>query len=129
MEPNQNHAKKSLPQAIYRAVGWVAGTYQPSEENVHRGIFLTADGWSVPAQLTWQLRGRLKQRHPDYATRADLFQQSYRWTVYPKTDPLQFHLVGMKLLTPERVDVPQLDEFTMVGHIESYSDAQIAICI
>jgi hypothetical protein len=106
MESNRKPETKSLPQPIYRAVRWVAGTYQPGEENVHRGIFLTADGWSVPAQLTWQLRGSLKQRHPDYAKRPDLFEQSYRWTIYPKTDPLQFHLVGMKLLTPERVDAP-----------------------
>ncbi|WP_250126326.1 hypothetical protein [Chroococcidiopsis sp. CCMEE 29] len=60
MELNQDHNTQSLPQVIYRAVGWVAGTYQPSEEDVHQGIFVTEDGLSVPAQMMWQLRGRLK---------------------------------------------------------------------
>ena len=35
MESNQTPETKARPQAIYRAVGRIAGTYQPSAENVY----------------------------------------------------------------------------------------------
>lgn len=89
-------AKSTNDAVIYRAVGWVAGIYQPSEEDIHRGNFVTEDGLSVPAQMTWQLRSRLKNRNSNYATQPDFFNQSFRWTVYPKSDPLRFDLMGMK---------------------------------
>ena len=89
--------KSTNDAVIYRAVGWVAGTYQPSEDDVHQGIFITDDGLSVPAQLTWQLRGRLKHKNPEYATQPNFFTQPYRWIVYPKTEPMRFDLTAMKL--------------------------------
>lgn len=113
-----DHKPKSLPQVIYRAVGWVAGTYQPSDEDVHQGIFSTEDGLSVPAQMTWQLRGRLKHRNPDYTTQPDFFTQSFQWTVYPKTDPLQFELTGMKQLSPDLPNGQGIDEFCVVGEVK-----------
>jgi hypothetical protein len=104
MELTQHHDPKSLPQVIYRAVGWVAGRYQPSEDDIHRGIFVTEDGLSVPAQMTGQLRGRLQRKNPDYATQPDFFSQSFRWTVYPKTEPLRFNLTGMKPVSSEHTE-------------------------
>lgn len=130
MELNQTPETKVQPQVIYRAVGWVAGIYQPSEDNVNQGLFITSDGLTVPAFFTWQFRGRLKHRYPDYATQPDFFQQYDCWTVYPKTEPkLQFHLTGMKLLTSETVNAPQLDEFRVVGQIQSCNDEKIVVCI
>lgn len=130
MESNQTPETKARPQAIYRAVGWVAGTYQPSGDNVNQGVFITSDGLSIPAFFTWQFRGRLKQRYPDYATQPDFFQQSYRWTIYPQTNSkLEFHLVGMKPLTSDQLNAPQLNEFRVVGQIESCSDEKIIVCI
>lgn len=114
-------AKSTNNAVIYRAVGCVAGTYQPSEDELHRGIFITEDGLSIPAQMTGQLRGRLKHRHPEYATQPDFFSQSFRWIVYPKTDPLAFDLKGMKPLETELVNGPAsgLDEFRVVGEMKS----------
>jgi hypothetical protein len=100
-EINFPQTKPTNDAVIYRAVGWVAGTYQPSEDDVHQGIFLTEDGWSIPAQLTGQLRGRLKHRHPEYATQPDFFSQFFRWMVYPKTEPLRFELMAMNQLKAE----------------------------
>ena len=99
-----NSAKSTNNAVIYHAVGRVAGTYQPSEDDVHQGIFVTSDGLNVPAQLTWHLRGRLKDKNPEYATQPDFFAQPYRWIVYPKTDPLAFDLKGMKPLETELVN-------------------------
>lgn len=74
---------------------------------------------SIPAQITGQLRARLKAKNQDYATQPDFFNQSYRWAVYPKTDPLQFDLGGMKQLTSESTARPKLDEFCVVGKVKS----------
>ncbi|MBW4640396.1 MAG: hypothetical protein KME05_19635 [Gloeocapsa sp. UFS-A4-WI-NPMV-4B04] len=115
MEPTADNDKYSLPQVIYRAVGWVAGTYQPSEDDVHQGIFVTEDGLSIPAQMTGQLRGRLKHRHPEYATQPDFFSQFFRWIVYPKTEPLRFDLAAMKQLKAEpTTNRLGLDEFCVI---------------
>jgi hypothetical protein len=130
MELNQTPDTKVQPQVIYRAVGRSAGTYQPSLDNVNQGVFITSDGFRIPAFFTWQFRGRLKHRYPDIATQPDFFQQYERWTVYPKTEPkLQFHLTGMKLLTSETVNAAQLDEFRVVGQIQSCNDEKIVVCI
>jgi len=129
MELTQHHDPKSLPQVIYRAVGWVAGTYQPSEDNVHQGIFSTEDGLSVPAQMTGQLRGRLKHRHPDYATQPEFFNQSFRWTVYPKSEPLRFDLTAMKLLSFEQTTGPGLDQFHVIGKVKSIDSRRVNILI
>jgi hypothetical protein len=120
-EINFPQAKSTNNAVIYHAVGRVAGTYQPSEDDVHQGIFVTSDGLSVPAQLTWHLRGRLKDKNPEYATQPDFFAQPYRWIVYPKTDPLAFELKKMKPLETELVNASAsgLDEFRVVGEIKS----------
>lgn len=118
-EQGFSQAKSTNNTVIYRAVGRVAGTYQPSEDDVHQGIFVTSDGLSVPAQLTWQLRGRLKDKNPEYATQPEFFAQPYRWIVYPKTDPLAFELKGMKPLETELINGLGLDEFNVVGEIKS----------
>ena len=130
MEPTANNDKYSLPQAIYRAVGWVAGTYQPSEDELHRGIFVTEDGLSIPAQITGQLRGRLKHRHPEYATQPDFFSQSFRWIVYPKTEPLRFDLAAMKQLKAEpTTNRLGLDEFCVVGLVKSIDSGRVDVRI
>lgn len=129
MELTQQHDTTSLPQVIYRAVGWVAGTYQPSEDDVHQGNFLTADGLSIPAQMTGQLRARLKAKNQDYATQPDFFKQSYRWAVYPKTDPLQFDLGGMKPISSESTARLGVDEFCVVGEVKSIEPDVIIIRI
>ncbi len=126
---DQVKAKSTDNPVLYRAFGWVVGTYQPSEENIHQGSFVTFDGLNVPAQMTWQLRGRLKHRNPDYATQPDFFKQSYRWTVYPKTDPLQFYLTGMKSRDLEAMNVPGLDEFRIVGEVLSCESGFVNIRI
>lgn len=118
-EINFLSAKSTTDAVIYRAVGWVAGTYQPSEDDVHQGICVTEDGLSVPAQITGQLRGRLKHRNPDYATQPDFFSQFFWWIVYPKTDPLRFELRGMKPISSAPTERPELDEFCVVGKVKS----------
>ncbi len=122
----ESTTEQGLPQAkstddtvIYRAVGWVAGRYQPSEEDVHRGIFVTQDGLSISAQMTGQLRARLKRRHPDYAIQPDFFTQSFWWTIYPKTEPLRFELRGIKPISSAPTERPNLDEFCVVGKVKS----------
>ncbi len=114
-------AKSTIDAVIYHAVGCVAGTYQPSEDNVHQGIFITEDGLNIPAKLTWQFRGRLKAKNPEYATQPDFFNQPYRWIVYPKTDPLQFDLKAMKPLETDLTNGSRskLDEFRVVGEVQS----------
>jgi hypothetical protein len=62
--PNQTPDTKPLKQGIYSAVGWIAGTYKPSAENVGTGIFTTTDGLSVPAKFTRRLRCHLEKKHP-----------------------------------------------------------------
>jgi len=126
-ETDFSQAKSTNNAVIYRAVGWVAGTYQPSEEDVHQGIFLTEDGLSVPAQMTGQLRGRLQRKNPDYTTQLDFFSQSFRWTVYPKTEPLRFDLVGMKPLSSDHT--PGTDEFCVVGKVKSIDSGRVDIRI
>jgi hypothetical protein len=110
-------------------VGWVAGTYQPSEDELHQGIFVTEDGLSVPAQMTGQLRGRLKHRHPEYATQPDLFSQSFRWMVYPKTEPLRFDLAEMKQLKAEPTAELRLDQFCVVGLVKSIDSGRVDVRI
>lgn len=122
-------AKSTNNAVIYRAVGWVAGTYQPSEDNVYQGIFMTEDGLSIPAQLTGQLRGRLKHRHPEYATQPDFFTQSFRWMVYPKTKPLRFDLAAMKQLKTEPTAELRLDDFCVVGLVKSIESESVNIWI
>ncbi len=129
MESNQIPESKALPQAIYTAVGRVAGTYQPSRENFHSGVFVTADGLSIPAKMTGRLRSHLEKKDKEYANQLDLFQQLHLWTVYPKTEPLRFDLVVMKPLSPESIGVPNADEFKMVGEIQSSSDKNVTIRI
>lgn len=124
-----SQAKSANDAAIYRAVGWIAGRYQPSEEDVHRGIFLTEDGLSVPAQMTGQLRGRLKRRHPDYATQPDFFTQDFWWIVYPKTEPLRFEMRAMKPISADPTARPELDEFCVVGKVKSIESDVIIIRI
>lgn len=122
-------AKSSANAVIYRAVGWVAGTYQPGEDDVHQGIFITEDGLLVPSQITWQLRGRLKHKNPEYATQQNFFNQPWRWTVYPKTDPLQFELTGMGPLSSEQKTGVGLDNFCVVGEVKIIEPGVVTICI
>ncbi len=129
MESNQIHKTKALPQAIYTAVGRVAGTYQPSAENSHSGIFVTCDGLSIPAKMTGRLRSHLEKKYKEYASRLDLFQQLHQWIVYPKTEPLRFDLLVIKPLSPELVVAPKADEFKMVGQIQPSSDKNVTIRI
>jgi hypothetical protein len=44
-------AKSTNNAVIYRAVGRVAGTYQPSEDDVHQGIFVTSYQFNVKTNL------------------------------------------------------------------------------
>jgi hypothetical protein len=122
-------AKSTTNAVIYRAVGLVAGTYQPSEDDVHQGIFITDDGLSVPAQLTWQLRGRLKHKNPEYATQPDFFTQPYRWIVYPKTEPMRFDLTAMKQLRTEPTAELRLDQFCVVGLVKSIDSGRVDVRI
>jgi len=128
--PEQQAQTESLPQVIYRAVGWVAGIYKPGPEKIYQGVFVTEDGLTLPAQLTRQFQSRLKRKHQDYATQADLFNKPAKWTVYPKTEPLGFDLTMMKPLKSDAVDGPgQLDHFRVVGLIESALEGAVAVRI
>lgn len=139
MELNELKTTESQLPVIYTAVGWVAGTYQPSEENCHRGVLLTEDEQAIPAELFWRLLRQLKRKHPDYATQSDFFQEAARWTVYPQTDPLSFRLVTMKPLhsaSSDKTDAGAetgekrpLDQFRMVGEIESVAGGTVNIRI
>lgn len=84
MQPKAKQSNQFQPEVIYRAVGWQAGSYHPSAENVANGVFISCDGLSVPARITRRLHRHL-EKHPEYTTQLDLFQQIQRWTVYPKT--------------------------------------------
>ena len=70
---DQVKAKSTDNPVIYRAVGWVAGTYQPSEDKIHQGIFVTEDGLTIPAKLLWRLLHYLKRKHPGVCGTARLF--------------------------------------------------------
>ncbi len=121
--------EKTSPQVIYRAVGWVAGTYKPSEAKFYQGVLVTEDGLTIPSELTRQLRSRLKKEHAGYASDPDFFKEPFRWTVYPRTDPVEFHLVAMRPLTPVPADAPGLDSFRVVGLIKSCSDGVATVRI
>ena len=124
----QQAQSESLHQVIYRAVGWVAGIYQPSPEKFYQGMFVTNDGLTIPAQLTGRFQSRLKREHPDYASVAGFFNKAAQWTVYPKTNPLEFDLTQMKPLKSDPVDgLVRLDHFRVVGFIESASDDVVAV--
>ena len=135
MELNNNQHSNELaptqtqPQVIYRAVGWVAGTYKPSESKFYQGVLVTEDGLTIPSELTRQLRSRLKKEHTGYASEPDFFKESFRWTVYPKTDPIEFHLAAMRPLTSVPADAPGLDSFRVVGLIKSCSDGVVTVRI
>ena len=129
MEANPKQSNQSQPEAIYRAVGWIAGSYQPSAENVANGVFVTCDGLSIPARMTGRLRRHLEKKHSEYTTQPDLFQQLQRWTVYPKTEPLRFDLVAMKPLPNEPEEGASLNQFIVIGKIRSCSDETIKIRI
>lgn len=129
MEANTKQSNQSQPEAIYRAVGWVAASYQPSAENIANGVFVTSDGLNVPARMTGRLRRHLEKKHSEYMTQPDLFQQLQRWTVYPKTEPLRFELVMMKPLSNQPEQGDSLNQFIVIGKIRSCSDGTIAIRI
>ena len=75
---------ESLPQVIYRAVGWVAGIYHPSPEKIYQGMFVTNDGLTIPAQLTGRFQSRLKREHPDYAAQTELFEEPANGRCIPR---------------------------------------------
>ncbi len=126
---NEQAPTQTQPQVIYRAVGWVAGTYKPSESKFYQGVLVTEDGLTIPSELTRQLRSRLKKQHQGYASDPDFFKKSFRWTVYPRTDPVEFHLVLMRSLNSVPDDAPTLDEFRVVGEIKSCSDDVVTVRI
>ena len=51
---NEQAPTQTQPQVIYRAVGWVAGTYKPSEAKFYQGVLVTEDGLTIPSELTRQ---------------------------------------------------------------------------
>lgn len=139
MESNQEHGSAPNPLVIYRAVGWVAGTYQPSLEKFEHGMLVTEDGQTIPTELHWRLRNYLNRNDSSYSTQSGWFNEPHRWTVYPQTDPLRFQLVVIKPLhSPSSSDAEKesdsgsrrpLDQFRMVGEIESVAGRTITIRI
>lgn len=129
MESNPIHDTTTLPPAIYRAVGWAVGSYQPSTDNVANSVFTTSDGVSIPARMTRGLRHHLEKKHPEYTTQPGLFRQMQRWTIYPKTEPLWFELVVMKPMANELEESASLNQFILVGKMESSGDETLKICM
>lgn len=139
MELNELNTTESQLPVIYRAVGWVAGTYQPSEEKFHHGVLVTEDGQTISTQLHWRLRNYLNRKHLRYSTDSDWFNEPHRWTVYPQTDPLRFQLVVIRPLHSPSCDEAEkeaspgesrpLDQFRIVGEIESVASGTITIRI
>ncbi len=139
MESSNDRGAELRPQVIYRAVGWVAGTYKPCPEKFHQGVLVTEDGQTIPANLKRRLRNQLLKKHPVLDTQLDFFKEPYRWSVYPQTDPLRFQLVIRKPLhcaSPEEASSGtqsgssrELDSFRMVGFVESCSGGTVTIRI
>lgn len=139
MELNELEITESQLPVIYRAVGWVAGTYQPSAEKFEHGVLITEDGQTIPTELHWRLRNYLNRKHSLYNPNSGWFKEPHRWTVYPQTDPLRFQLVVIKPLhSPSSGEAEKdsdsgsrrpLDHFRMVGEIESVAGGTVNIRI
>ena len=139
MESNENSKTASQQPVIYRAVGWMTGTYQPSEDNLHQGVFVTEEGLTIPARLIWRLRQYLKSKHPEYSTRPEFFLEPHQWTVYPQTDPLRLQLAVIRPLhSPSSDNLEEeaslgnkrpLNQFKIVGKIKSCSDGAVTVRI
>jgi hypothetical protein len=61
----------------YRAIGLVRGQYQPSEEQLNRGMIVTDDGATIEAVLLGRVTSLIK-KHID-------LEASHLWVVYPRT--------------------------------------------
>lgn len=85
-EQRMSQEKPTETPVFYTAVGWVAGTYQPSSDKLYQGVLVTRDDQAIPAELHWRLRNQLKRKHPGYAEQPD-FSLSQRggWFIHPLT--------------------------------------------
>ncbi|MGL5195357.1 MAG: hypothetical protein ACRC8Y_17385, partial [Chroococcales cyanobacterium] len=59
----------------YRAIGLVAGRYQPSEEQFTRGNLITPEGTAIDAVLLGKVMSLVKNHLSD--------QEDHLWVVYP----------------------------------------------
>ena len=124
---------------LYTAVGWVAGTYQPSDYNCQHGVLVTEDGQAISAEIFWRLRKQLRNKYPDYEAQPDFFSEPREWTVYPQTDPLRFRLVLRRSLQPpssrsaesgaENKRQRELNLFRIVGEINACTQETVSITI
>lgn len=125
--PPPNHPKQ------YRAIGLIAGRFQPSEEKITQGLLLTAEGTAIDTVLLGRMISIVKN-HLDLT-------KPHLWVVYPRTrqedDQLHVQIVGVwepetlqkSEFPPEEpadtaaqpIPVPESGYFSIRGEVVFYS--------
>ncbi|MCT7986040.1 hypothetical protein NG796_22440 [Laspinema sp. A4] len=81
----------------YRAIGLVAGRYQPSEEQFTRGNLITPEGTAIDAVLLGKVMSLVKNHLSD--------EEDHLWVVYPRTRQKEktLHVQIMGVWEPEKL--------------------------
>lgn len=81
----------------YRAIGLVAGRYEPSEEQFTRGNLITPEGTAIDAVLLGKVMSLVKNHLSD--------QENHLWVVYPRTRQKEktLHVQIMGVWEPEKL--------------------------
>ncbi len=103
--PNHSDATVMRPHPIplpsepkqYRAIGLVAGRYEPSEEQFTRGNLITPEGTAIDAVLLGKVMSLVKNHLSD--------QENHLWVVYPRTRQKEktLHVQIMGVWEPEKL--------------------------
>ncbi len=103
--PNDSDATVIRPHPIplpsepkqYRAIGLVAGRYEPSEEQFTRGNLITPEGTAIDAVLLGKVMSLVKNHLSD--------QEDHLWVVYPRTRQKEktLHVQIMGVWEPEKL--------------------------
>jgi hypothetical protein len=82
----------------YRAIGLIAGQYQPSTEQMTQGTLISSEGTKIDAVLLGRVISLIKN-HLDLAT-------EHLWVVYPRTkqDEENLHVQIMGVWEPETLE-------------------------
>jgi hypothetical protein len=108
----------------YRAIGLVAGRYQPSEEQFTRGNLITPEGTAIDAVLLGKVMSLVKNHLSD--------EEDHLWVVYPRTrqkeKTLHVQIMGVwepEKLTPAASESPaQTTEATATASPEESSETE-----
>jgi hypothetical protein len=87
----------------YRAIGLVAGRYQPSEEQFTRGNLVTPEGTAIDAVLLGKVMSLVKNHLSD--------DEEHLWVVYPRTRQKEktLHVQIMGVWEPEKLTPAAVD--------------------